>query len=131
MVGWGLIVLATMLSLGSAHFVYAETVTDKQATLSGDLENNPVAQDILEKIEKSKRWIEKLQQRNFEATQKQKELEAKRVEVLRYLENDLKKWEELWGAYTFDNLLEKVLENSPAKDTDSINSSQYSPVHHD
>ena len=131
MVGWGLIVLATMLSLGSAHFVYAETVTDKQTTLSGDLENNPVAQDILEKIEKIKRWIEKLQQRNFEATQKQKELEAKRVEVLRYLENDLKKWEELWGVYTFDNLLEKVLENSPAKDTDSINSSQYYPVHHD
>jgi len=109
-----------MLSLGSANFVYAETMTGEQTTLSGDLQNNPVAQDILEKIEKSKRWIEKLQQRNFEATEKQKELEVKRAEVLQYLENDLKKWEELWGYYTFDSMLERALENSPAKDTDSI-----------
>jgi len=120
MVSWGLVALATLLSLCSASFVYAETITDEQITLSGDLENNPVAQDILEKIEKSKRWIEKLQQKNFETTQKQKELEAKRAEVLQYLENDLKKWEELWGYYTFDNMLERALENSPAKDTDSI-----------
>ena len=75
MVYWGLVVLLTILSLGSTHFVYAETIIDKQTTLSGDLENNPVAQDILKKIEKSKHWIEQLQQRNFETTQKQKELE--------------------------------------------------------
>ena len=120
MVYWGLVVLVTMLSLGSIHFVYAETIIDKQTTLSGDLDNNPVAQDILEKIEKSKRWIEQLQQRDFETAKKQKELESKRAEVLRYLEDDLKKWEELWGYYTFDSMLERALENSPAKDTDSI-----------
>ena len=120
MVSWGLVTLVTMLSLGSANFAYAETMTGEQTTLSGNLQNNLVAQDILEKIEKSKRWIEKLQQRNFEATEKQKELEVKRTEVLQYLENDLKKWEELWGYYTFDNMLERALENSPAKNTDSI-----------
>jgi len=120
MVSWGLVTLVTMLSLVSANFAYAETITDEQTTLSGDLQNNPVAQDILEKIEKSKRWIEKLQQRNFEDAEKQKELEVKRAEVLQYLENDLKKWEELWGYYTFDSMLERALENSPAKDTDSI-----------
>ena len=32
---------------------YAQTVVD-QTTLSGDLQNNPVAQDILKKIEQSK-----------------------------------------------------------------------------
>ena len=120
MVYWGLVVLVTMISLGSAHFVYAETIIDEQTTLSGDLENNPVAQDILKKIEKSKHWIEQLQQRDFETAKKQKELESKRAEVLQYLENDLKKWEELWGYYTFDSMLERALENSPAKDTDSI-----------
>jgi len=120
MISWGLVTLVTVLLLGSANFVYAETITGEQTTLSGDLQNNPVAQDILEKIEKSKRWIEKLQQRNFDDTEKQKELEVKRTEVLQYLENDLKKWEELWGYYTFDSMLERALENSPTKDTDSI-----------
>lgn len=120
MVSWGLVVFATVLSLGSTHFVYAETIIDKQTTILGDLENNPTAQDILEKIEKSKRWIEKLQQKDFEYKEKQRELEEKRAEVLQYLENDLKTWEELWGYYTFDSMLERALENSPVKDTDSI-----------
>ena len=120
MVSWVIVVLTIVVSLGFANSVHAETLTGEQTTLSGDLENNPTAQDILEKIEKSKRWIEKLQQRNFETTQKQKELESKRAEVLDYLEKDLRKWEELWGYYTFDNMLERALENNPAKNTDSI-----------
>lgn len=120
MASWVFVVLTTVMSLGFVNSVYAETLTDEQTTLSGDLQNNPVAQDILEKIEKSKRWIEKLQQKNFETTQRQKELESKRAKVLEYLENDLKKWEELWGYYKFDSVLERALENSPAKDTDSI-----------
>ena len=117
MVSWVLVVLTVVLSLGFASSAYAETLIGEQTTLSGDLQNNPVAQDILKKIEKSKHWIEQLQQRNFETTQKQKELEAKRAEVLQYLENNLKKWEELWRYYTFDSMLERALENSPAKDT--------------
>jgi len=120
MASWIIVVFVTAISFGFVNSVYAETLSEEQTTLSGDLENNPVAQDILEKIEKSKRWIEKLQQKNFETTQKQKELESKRAEVLDYLEKDLKKWEELWGYYTFDSMLERALENSPAKDTDSI-----------
>jgi hypothetical protein len=101
--------------------VFADSVdTSKQITISKDLENNPVAQDILKKIEKSKRWIAQLEQRNFEALEKQKELEEKRTEVLEILEKKLKKWEDLWGYYTFDEMLERALENSPAKDTTSI-----------
>ena len=97
----------------------AQTVGD-QTTLSGELQNNPVAQDILKKIEQSKKWIAKIEQRNFEDSQRQLELEQKRAEVLQSLEDDLRKWEELWGYYTFDNVLERALENSPAKDTSSI-----------
>jgi len=101
--------------------VFADSVdTSKQITISKDLENNPVAQDILKKIEKSKRWIAQIEQRNFEALERQKELEEKRAEVLQFLEKDLKKWEDLWGYYTFDKMLERALENSPAKDTTSI-----------
>lgn len=98
---------------------YAQTVGD-QTTLSGDLQNNPVAQDILKKIEQSKKWITQIEQRNFENSQRELELEQKRAEVLQSLENDLRKWEELWGYYTFDNMLERALENNPAKDTSSI-----------
>ena len=98
---------------------YAQTMGD-QTTLSGDLQNNPVAQDILKKIEQSKKWIAKIEQRNFEDSQRQAELEQKRAEVLQSLEDDLRKWEELWGYYTFDNVLERALENNPAKDTSSI-----------
>ena len=101
--------------------VFADLVdTSEQITLSKDLENNLVAQDILKKIEKSKRWIAQIEQRNFEELERQKELEQKRAEVLQSLERDLKKWEELWGYYTFDKMLERALENSPAKDTSSI-----------
>ncbi|QDI88380.1 hypothetical protein Nisw_01940 [Candidatus Nitrosopumilus sp. SW] len=99
--------------------VYAQTPED-QITLSGDLQNNPVAQDILKKIEQSKKWIAQIEQRNFENSKRQLELEQKRAEVLQSLEDDLRKWEELWSYYTFDNVLERALENSPAKDTSSI-----------
>ncbi|MHA7734581.1 hypothetical protein [Nitrosopumilus sp. S6] len=101
------------------HSAYAQTIGD-QTTLSGDLQNNPVAQDILKKIEQSKKWITQIEQRNFENSQRELELEQKRAEVLQSLENDLRKWEELWGYYTFDNMLERALENNPAKDTSSI-----------
>ena len=60
MVNWGFILFAIMVPIGFSHFAYAETITSDQMTLSGDLQNNPTAQEILEKIEKSKRWIEKL-----------------------------------------------------------------------
>ena len=101
--------------------IFADSVdTSEQITLSKDLQNNPVAQDILKKIEKSKRWITQIEQRNFEELERQKELEQKRVDVLEILEKDLKKWEDLWGYYTFDKILERALENSPVKDTASI-----------
>ncbi len=101
------------------NFAYAQTASE-QTTLSGDLENNPIAQDILKKIEQSKKWIEQIEKRNFEDSERQLELEQKRAQVLQSLEDDLKKWEELWGYYSFDSMLERALENSPAKDTSSI-----------
>ena len=120
MAGAVLVTLAAAVSLILVNFAYAETITNEQVTLSGDLQNNPVAQDILKKIEKSKRWIEQIQQRNFEESERQKELEEKRTEVLEHLQEDLEKWEELWGYYTFDSMLERALKNNPANSTDTI-----------
>lgn len=112
------VVFALIFALNPAFA--QEPITSEQITISENLENNPVAQDILKKIEKSKRWITQLEQRNFEALEKQKELEEKRAESLQILEEKLKKWEELWEYYTFDKMLERALENSPAKDSDTI-----------
>ena len=120
MVGVELSILIVVFSLILVNTAYAETVVSNQVTLSGDLQNNPVAQDILEKIEKSKRWIAKIEQRNFEVLEKQKELEEKRARVLQILEKDLKKWEELWEYHTFDKMLERALANSPANSTSTI-----------
>ena len=55
--------VASLLFFFSINFVSAQAQTTPQVTLSGDLENDPVAQDILKKIEESKKQIEKLQKR--------------------------------------------------------------------
>ena len=89
MVRLGFAFLAVAFSLILVNNAYAQT-SDTQVTLSGDLQNNPVAQDILKKIEKSKKWIKQIQQRDFEQAEKQKELEQKRAEVLTILQDDLK-----------------------------------------
>ena len=97
-----------------------EQVANQRTVLGGDLANDPVAQDILDKIEKSKRWIDKLQKKEFKATEKQRELEEKRESVLTYLDSDLKKWEAKWEYHTFEKLLERTLEGDPAQFSNSI-----------
>lgn len=116
----GVFIIITLIFVYNPVFGQSEVVTSLQTTLSEDLDNDPIAQDILDKIEKSKRWIAKLQERNFEESEKQRELEEKRAKVLEHLQEDLKKWEELWEYSTFDKMLERALENSPAKETGSI-----------
>jgi hypothetical protein len=117
--GTGYIFAASLFFTLFFNSAYAQTTGD-QTTLSGDLLNNPVAQDILKKIEQSKKWIAQIEKKSFENSQRHLELEQKRAEVLQSLKNDLRKWEELWGYYTFDSMLERALENHPAKETDSI-----------
>ena len=70
MVGIGISFLAVLFSFTLIGTSYAQV--SEQTTISGDLENNPIAQEILQKIEKSKRWIENIQQRNAENLEKQK-----------------------------------------------------------
>ncbi len=40
--------------------------TSEQTTLSENLQNDPVAQNILKKIEQSKKWIAELEKKNYE-----------------------------------------------------------------
>ena len=79
--------------------IYSETYT----TLSEDLENDPLAQDILAKIEKTKEWIAGLEEQET----KQKEIEEKREEAIASLQKDLKAWQKLWEEFTFDYKFEQ------------------------
>ena len=71
--------------------------------LSEDLENDPLAQDIIAKIEKTKEWIAEFK----EQESKQKEIEEKREEVLASLQKDLEAWKKLWEEFTFDYKFEQ------------------------
>jgi len=108
-----------LLLIGVAGIVlqtsYAQTdvTTSEQTTLSNDLANNPVAQDILRKIEQTKKWIENLEQRNYDNLEKQKELEAKRVQSLERLNQDLADWESLWEYYSPQNSFERFVDKIP------------------
>lgn len=79
----------------SVNYSFALSDSSEQITLSKDLENNPVAQDILKKIEQTKKWIKELEERNYKTLEAKKELDAKRVQALERLNQDLKEWESL------------------------------------
>ena len=85
----------------SVNYSFADD--SEQVTLSGDLANNSVAQDILKKIEQTKKWIKELEEKNYEALEVKKELEAKRVQALEKLNQDLNEWEALWEYYSPKN----------------------------
>jgi len=98
----------------SVNYSFAQSETSEQVTLSGDLANNPVAQDILKKIEQTKKWIKELEEKNYEALEAKKELEAKRAQALEKLNQDLSEWEALWEYYSpknsFSRFVDKVQE---------------------
>ena len=111
------IVSITLISFISNEAFAQEESQDvsKQITLSGDLANNPVAQDILKKIEQTKQWIADLEQRNYEKTQAQKLLEEKRAIALERLNQDLEQWEILWSNYTSKAAFERFVAKKPSE----------------
>lgn len=102
------------LSINPVFGQSSDVNTSEQTTLSEDLANNPVAQDILKKIEQTKKWIAELEQRNYEKLEAQKELEAKRAQALEILNQDLKEWEELWEYYSPRNSFGRFVETIPS-----------------
>jgi len=92
-----------------------ENKISEQTTLSGDLANNPVAQDILRKIEQTKQWIADLEKRDYEKTLAQKLLEEKRVIALERLNYDLEQWEVLWSNYTSRAAFERFVDDKPSE----------------
>ena len=86
-----------------------EVYTNQQNTISKNLEDNPIAQDILKKIEQTKKWIKELEQRNYVQLEKKQELEEKRQEALIKSNQDLAEWEQLWNYYSPQNSFERFV----------------------
>ena len=117
--------LTILLMLGitlMTQTVYAQSsndvATSEQTTLSKDLVNNPVAQDILKKIEQTKKWIKELEDRKYEELQAKAELDAKRAQALEKLNQDLKEWESLWEYYSPRNSFSRfvdTVQDTPVK----------------
>jgi len=99
------------------QLTYAQTddtvYSSDQTTLSKNLENDPVAQDILKKIEQTKRWIAELEKKNYEMLEPQRELNENRERVLIILQEDLKEWEAMWEEYSPRNAYAKFVEKKP------------------
>ena len=109
-----IILFFSALGLNPISYGQISVETSPQTTLSGDLANNPIAQDILEKIEQTKQWIADLEKRNYEQTQAQKELDEKRAIALERLNQDLIEWENLWANFTSRASFERFVEDKPA-----------------
>ena len=97
--------------------VYAQTSgaeTSEQTTLTGDLLNDPVALEILQKIEESKKKIAKLEQQNFDNLQAQKFLEERRAVALDRLNQALISWEEKWHEFSPKIAYQKFIDKLPS-----------------
>ncbi len=108
------LILTIGISSGSfIHSSQAQINTSEQTTLSGNLLNNPIAQDILEKIEQTRQWIIDLEERDYEKTKAQLELEERRAVAIERLNQDLLEWENLWSNYTSRAAFERFVEDKP------------------
>ena len=112
--------LGFALIMISVNYSFAQSETSEQVTLSDDLANNPVAQDILKKIEQTKKWIKELEERDYKKLESEKELDAKRAQALEKLNQDLKEWEALWEYYS--------PRNSHSRFVDTVTESQVKKV---
>ena len=96
-------IIAVTATSGQAHAQTDELSASKQNAISENLQDNPLAQKILKNIEKTKKQIAELEQRE----DKKKEIEEKRAEAFILLQNDLENWKTLWEEFTFDYKFER------------------------
>ncbi|WP_420545280.1 hypothetical protein [Nitrosopumilus sp.] len=114
-----MVILVFTITIGAAvQSSYAQTANNttpinEQVTLSENLADSPLAQDILRKIEQTKKWIAELEERDYDRLEKQRELEEKRQESLAKLNQDLKEWERLWDYYSPKNSYERFVDKIP------------------
>ena len=109
-------ILVCVISVSLIQNSYAQTQlsSEEQITLSGNLQNDPIAQDILKKIEQTKKMIEELKQKEYEQNQAKENLENVRKLSIERLNQKLDEWEKLWEKYSSKNSFDRFVNKKPS-----------------
>ena len=109
-------ILVCVISVSLIQNSYAQTQlsSEEQITLSGNLQNDPIAQDILKKIEQSKKMIEELKQKEYEQNQAKENLENVRKLSIERLNQKLVEWERLWEKHSSKNSFDRFVNKKPS-----------------
>ena len=110
-------VAAVFFSLSSLA-IPAHAQSDQTTVI--DIENNPTAQDILEKIEETKKWIAELEEKQANLILESNELDEKRAQAKSSLENDLHQWENLWSEYSSENVFARFVDTVQTNSTKAV-----------
>ena len=111
-----------VISISLVQVSYAQTDSDtdddnvdidEQVILSDDLLSDPIAQDLLKKIEQTKKFIAELEQKEYEDNQAKQQLEEMRTLSLERLQQDLEEWERLWEKHSSRNAFESFVSKKP------------------
>ncbi|NOJ32737.1 MAG: hypothetical protein DA329_11425, partial [Candidatus Nitrosocosmicus sp.] len=107
------LLIACIMSISLIQASHAQSDSD-QITFSDDLLNDPVAQDILKKIEQTKKMIAELEQKEYEKNQAQENLQKIRDLSVQRLYQDLDEWERLWEKYSSRNAFDEFVSKKPS-----------------
>ena len=109
-------ILVCVISVSLIQNSYAQTQlsSEEQITLSGNLLNDPIAQDILKKIEQSKKMIEELKQKEYEQNQAKENIEKVRKLSIERLNQKLDEWERLWEKQSSKNSFDRFVNKKPS-----------------
>lgn len=103
-----------LITISLVQASYAQLDSEGQVTLSDDLLNDPIAQDILKKIEQTKKIIAELEEKEFEQNQAQENLQKMRDLSVERLNQDLKEWERLWEKHSSRNAFDSFVSKKPS-----------------
>ena len=106
--------IACAITISLIQTSYAQLDPEGQITLSDDLLNDPIAQDILKKIEQTKKIIAELEEKEFEQNQAQENLQKMRDLSVERLNQDLKEWERLWEKHSSRNAFDSFVSKKPS-----------------
>ncbi len=105
----GIGIVFVLLFMTNPVFAQTSLNFEEPIELSGDLLNDPIAQDILKKIAQTKKMMEELKQKEYEQNQAQENLEKMRKMSIENLNKKLAEWERLWEKYSSKNSFEKFV----------------------
>ena len=106
--------ITCVIAVSLVHTSYAQLDSEGQITLSDNLLNDPIAQDILKKIEQTKKMIVELEEKEFEQNQAQENLQNMRDLSIQHLNQDLEEWERLWEKHSSRNAFDSFVSKKPS-----------------